>query len=662
VLHERAPASPFFGLDFQGALTPGVRTFGRLVQSTVPRPADARGLSQVGMFPGASFVAVEGPRWRFTGGNTSQAFSEITGVNLWGRGATFAIGDGGWSTAGILAKPNRFSGSTVPSSRSGYMAGIQVARSVRGAVLHGTAVAAEDPQTGRYLEAIGIGGVTPPLRGGWDLSGEIAARGFRGGGGSGFGWLGEAKQQDSDRLLMVRYAHAPGGSSAFAPARDLLVATVSDRATPTLRFGASLWGSADVTPTVDRLRAAGWSAGPQWWVQPQTLLELEFHGNGFDAEGASGLIGSSELMARLGAMRQSRSFFGTASVAAGQVSRRLGPPPPGGATSEVVAGRWLVRGSVGHSTAAGTFEASGSYEHNGAGSGYLPQQSVFAIRAAAVPLPVGLWGVTGSASVQRYDWFGSRPSATVVRAGFHVPLPASLALTVDAEHNPLFVYTAGGWSVAVKLEYTTVVPLLGLRAAARGNVYEDLNGNGQRDSGEPGLAGVLVRRGNESVITDRAGRYRFLTRADEPARLDEGSLPFGLIAPFAASRVLDLAVLPTAPVTVRLVPSGDGGQVVPLPPGASLASVHVRVRDQTGNIWSARPDSQGVAVLHALPPGAYQVDLDLTDLRTPLILRGPLPSFTVKAGERVPAILIPLFPRRVRMSDPNNPSRNRGSP
>jgi len=287
---------------------------------------------------------------------------------------------------------------------------------------------------------------------------------------------------------------------------------------------------------------------------------------------------------------------------------------------------------------------------------------VFAIRAAAVPLPVGLWGATGAASVQRYDWFGSRPGVTVVRAGFRVPLPASLAFTLEAEHNPLFVSAAaGGWNVAIKLEYATVVAWMGLRAAARGSVYEDRNGNGRRDSGEPGLAGVLVRRGGQSVVTDAAGRYRFLTRADEPARLDETSLAFGLIAAFDSSRSPDLAVLPTAPVTIRLVPTGDSGQAAPRPPraGGSLVTVRVQARDQAGNIWSTRPDSQGVATLHALPPGSYQIELDLSGLQTPLILRGPLPSFTVEAGGTVPTMVIPLFPRPVRMFDPNNPSRNR---
>jgi hypothetical protein len=317
-----------------------------------------------------------------------------------------------------------------------------------------------------------------------------------------------------------------------------------------------------------------------------------------------------------------------------------------------------MRGSVGHNSAAGAFEASANYEQNGAGSGLLPKQSLYTIRAAAVPLPVGLWGVTGSASVERYDWFGTRPGVTTIRAGVRVPLPAAMTLTLDAEHNPLFFTTAArGWNLAIKLEYGAVVPLPGLGAAARGNVYEDRNGNGRRDAGEPGLGGVLVRRGGEYAITDAAGRYRFLTRADEPVRLDESSLSFGLIAPFAASRSADIAVLPTSPVTIRLAPSGDSTQPAP-PPGSALATVRVQVRDKAGNIWSARPDTQDVVVLQSLPPGSYQVELDLSGLPTPLMLRGPLPSFTVEAGALVPTMIIPLYPRPVRMFDPET-SKNR---
>ena len=42
---------------------------------------------------------------------------------------------------------------------------------------------------------------------------------------------------------------------------------------------------------------------------------------------------------------------------------------------------------------------------------------------------------------------------------------------------------------------------------ARGVVFEDLNRNGQRDPGEPGLPGVRVSNGSEIVSTDAEGRY-----------------------------------------------------------------------------------------------------------------------------------------------------------
>ena len=45
-------------------------------------------------------------------------------------------------------------------------------------------------------------------------------------------------------------------------------------------------------------------------------------------------------------------------------------------------------------------------------------------------------------------------------------------------------------------------------ATARGVVFDDRNGNGQRDAGEPGLADVGVSDGRQIVRTDADGRYR----------------------------------------------------------------------------------------------------------------------------------------------------------
>ncbi|WP_242107318.1 calcineurin-like phosphoesterase C-terminal domain-containing protein [Luteimonas aquatica] len=63
--------------------------------------------------------------------------------------------------------------------------------------------------------------------------------------------------------------------------------------------------------------------------------------------------------------------------------------------------------------------------------------------------------------------------------------------------------------------------LLLIAAAAQaegigGTVYEDGNGNGRRDPGERGIAGVAVSNGREIVRTDAQGRYALQARAGLP--------------------------------------------------------------------------------------------------------------------------------------------------
>ena len=48
----------------------------------------------------------------------------------------------------------------------------------------------------------------------------------------------------------------------------------------------------------------------------------------------------------------------------------------------------------------------------------------------------------------------------------------------------------------------------------RGMVFSDLNGDGQRQDNEPGIAGVLVSNGLEVTVTDAEGRYELPVRTD----------------------------------------------------------------------------------------------------------------------------------------------------
>ena len=49
-------------------------------------------------------------------------------------------------------------------------------------------------------------------------------------------------------------------------------------------------------------------------------------------------------------------------------------------------------------------------------------------------------------------------------------------------------------------------------AASSGTVFDDRNGNGIRDQGEPGLASVEVSNGADVAVTDGDGNYRIADR------------------------------------------------------------------------------------------------------------------------------------------------------
>ena len=65
-----------------------------------------------------------------------------------------------------------------------------------------------------------------------------------------------------------------------------------------------------------------------------------------------------------------------------------------------------------------------------------------------------------------------------------------------------------------------VVPLRAatspVAGCAGGSVFEDRNGNGRTDAGEPGLAGIAISDGRTVERTDGDGRYRMSASADRP--------------------------------------------------------------------------------------------------------------------------------------------------
>src|SRR2546427_10110548 len=166
VLGAAAPARPVFGLDLEGPVANSVRLYGHLVQSAGLDAAHLWGLARVGYFPGTSFLSLTGPRWRLTGGHTTQTFSDVTGANFWGSGVAFSYTDPRWSAATLLGAPVIASAGTA-NGGGGHLLGTPFGFAGGGGSVRGPpteAVGAIPPGPG--LRGRGGWGGAPPLSGG----------------------------------------------------------------------------------------------------------------------------------------------------------------------------------------------------------------------------------------------------------------------------------------------------------------------------------------------------------------------------------------------------------------------------------------------------------------------------------------------------------------
>ena len=637
-------------IDLAGQLTDSIRVQGRLLSDAAPDASALRGLSRVGYGGMPWYLVLDAPEWRADLGALHVGFTPLTGQAATGTGGAFALRRGIWSGSVLAAGPspglNDASADYVGARLTRHFDSVRVS----GTITH----LVERTEIGRTLDAAGID-VAGPLAFGSTVEAHLAWRDHDRG--EGLGWMAEiARRSDDGNHVQLRALGAPGGSAAFARSARELSASATRRLTRRAALGGAVWDAADESTLGHEVTMRGWTVTPRMLVSEQTSLSLEVAGSEYETRTAIAGFGSGEWRAALVADTRWRSLVATTRFQHGSVERTV--DLASGSAHRTMAGRTSWHAGVGASGRWGSADLTTRLERSEAGAGYEPRRNEAQLRVQSPVIPLRRLDVLVRGAVHRFGWFGDRPSVEVLRAATDVQLPWNVRVTIDAERNPLFSLIDDGspWSTALRITRTTALPRFAVHHAAEGTVFQDLDADGMRDAGEPGLSAAVVRYGQSHAATDARGRYAFEIRQGRTPELDVRSIPLGWIVTGVASsgdgQRVDIGVAPTSAVRVTL--SADTAAQSELVARTVWSLVRVTVRNETGREWASPVDATGGAFFDAIPAGRYTISLDLSRLPEPMtVVRGDT-TFVVGADRE--AIDRPLVlrtrPIRVRRIEP----------
>ena len=638
-------AASGISIGVDGHLTDSLTIVARM--STTPQSVGTAGyaLSQVGFYQTPPMLQLTAPRWSLGLGLTTAQFSQLTGVGLSGEGVSAGVNRNGWNASMLVARPGY---GALPDS--GLFAGGQLEMTTGSVVLSGTVTHLVDEQhaTTRSLDALAFGASMAHV---WDgtVAGELAERWTAMGANPGYSMTYD-RRATSDNLS-VRILHAPGGSSAFAQAADQVFASGGHRLNAHLSLNGSFQQSTDnAGASFGDLHMRNWNVGPQLQLSNALSFSISARQSAFSAMGTTGGFSSSETGADASASFRKGRMYVTSFGSMVEASSRTAMSAGGQLTDRGL--RQTLNSTVGMSTNSGTFELNGQLTQNGVGSGQIPQQVDLALRVDHIPLVARrLMQIYFTGSVRRTYAPGFMTARTYESAGVTAELPFGFSVGLSAQRNPFLLAgtSSGGWLYGLRFGRGTALPRLS-SSETRGLVYKDLDGNGKFDPGEPGVPGVVIRRGYETVVTENDGSFRFLGVTRDSVQLDASSLRVGLIA--GSERQVgnrrEMAVVAVSPIEVELQqPASDLMQV----DSAAWSEIVVLARDETGKVWVARRNGPKLAEFDALPPGNYTIEVDLADLQDKLETRMLLPSFSTNNAAHASRIKVTLYARPVKISD-----------
>ena len=623
-------------VTIDGKITDNVDISARLSHTT-GNAVGSYALARAGLYHTRPSIRLTAPDWSLAMGVMGETFTELTGAGLGGEGVSGSVRRGRIKATALL-------GRSLDHGRdgNGLLAGGTLAVDAGSVILSANAThlnaQGSDP---RRLQAVSLRAQMPGLLSG-AVAAEVAQRWTARGASPGASVSYD--HQSAVGSMSVRAMHAPGGSGAFARASNEVAVAASRSVGALVSVSGSIWASEDRgSSALGNLNALSASFGVARRMSRVVGVSAAVQHNTFTTDGTAAGFGSSQTEGSLALVASGGGVRVRAAALLGEAARSTRFAAQAGV--EESGYRRTLEGSIQWTGTRGTIDLSGRLERNDIRSGTLPQQVEVSLRAADVPLTTiaGVRLVAG-AEIRRDAWPGFAPARWTTGMQAEAQLPLGFAVAATAEHNPyLQSDVRGGWLYGLRIGRTIGLPRLA-SGTTRGAVYDDRNGNGVRDPGEPGLANVVVRHLGGTAITDANGRYHFADVTTSLVEIDPASLPMGLVpAPLNRTPGI-LAVTAMAPLRVELLVATDSlgrGQRVDLGPAVVMA------RHESGRTWIARKLEPGSAVFDGLPPGHYQLVLDLLDLSEPVEPREVLPAFEVRGGSALAGLTITLHARRI---------------
>lgn len=598
------------GLTLRGALSEHLQLDARIshIGSTVRGGSD-RQVALQPYAPASNVLTLSAPSWTIQAGSVGVTTSELTGQFVAGMGGAIRLGSERSGVQVIAARP--WSTSAMRNSSRVQVA----ARAAYGSKRAGVSLSAvrlEDATwLQRKLDAVAAGVWFAPSTS-LHTSVETGQRWYEGGRGTGI--ASNTQLTRTSTRAELRLLHTPGGIRAYASAGDAAFGQITHSFGKALTVNADGWITSQDGGGTDRQHSSGWGLTPELRVTRRFTVTPELRAIQFAMQSPTGAVAYDQQLRGLRAQLQLGALRFGSQAAVTEGMRTLGTTV---LRMEEPMRRSQLRGDAVYEGRLGMLRIQGGWESP---SGWRQGQGVVGVSVDRLRVIPWWSAVTVSGSDERI-MYGTH-ALDVFRGAVNVALARGARLQLGVQQDGAVRGGAGSRrpSVFVRFEQSASIRVPGIAQTHGGVVYQDFNTNQRRDAGEPGMPGVLVRRGVETSVTDTEGRYHFPSGTGD-VQLDSRSLASGWMASSARTSSRDNT--PDLPV----VATGQLDVSIGLRDGASsvtLGSVAVIIADVAGRTWVIRTGADGIARVDALPLGHYTVRAEADESSEPLVMSGPV--------------------------------------